>query len=96
VGYQCRTWLWPGGVGVVSFILSFICEREPVSVRFGWLKGGVVSMWDRYGTVRKGVVRSHEHPPCSASTRLGNLWGESSKLEFLIGPSAYRLAGGCS
>jgi hypothetical protein len=46
--------------------------------------------------VRKGVVRSHEHPPCSASTRLGNLWGESSKLEFLIGPSAYRLAGGCS
>jgi len=46
--------------------------------------------------VRKGVVRSHEHPPCSAFTRVGNLWGEFSKLEFVIGPSAHRLAGGCS
>jgi hypothetical protein len=30
----------------------------------------------RWHVVRKGVDESHDHPPCSASTRVGNLWGE--------------------
>ncbi len=36
--------------------------------------------------VRKGVVRSHEHPPGSATTKSSNLRGGAQHLITLIGP----------
>jgi hypothetical protein len=44
--------------------------------------------------VRKGVVRNHRHPPGSAITREGNLWGESGQSGFLTGQNIHRLTRG--
>jgi hypothetical protein len=44
--------------------------------------------------VRKGVVRSHRHPPGSAIAREGNLWGESGESGSLISHNFHRLTRG--
>jgi hypothetical protein len=44
--------------------------------------------------VRKGVDKSHAHPPGSATAGSGNLWDQGLNPIALIGPSASRLSGG--
>ncbi len=45
---------------------------------------------------RKGVVRSHEHPPGSATTKSRNLRGGAQHVITLIGPCSSPPYSGCS